>query len=129
MLVVLTAAVALIVGVLLADRTSEPTVRVPAPPLASLAPQARTADELARAACVRVALAAQGIRAGGSAQTVRRELSAARALAAEAVRRDGRFAALSGGIAALDEAVRRDAGPDAAVGVRVALAECATVQG
>lgn len=123
-LAVLAAVVGVVVGVVaLTGRPAEPP-RVTAPPLASLAPDARTADDLARLACVRLRLAAQGIRAGSAAETVRRELAAARVLAAEAVRRDGRFAALSGGVAALDEAVRRDDGAAAAAGLRVALADC-----
>jgi hypothetical protein len=123
--VVVVLAVAVAGVVALAAGSSSDRPRVPAPPIASLAPQARTAPDLAAAACVRLRLAAQGIRAGGAADTVRHELAAARALAAEAVRRDGSFAALSGGVAALDEAVRRDDGPAAAVGLRVALEECA----
>jgi hypothetical protein len=124
LVLVLVAAVGVAVAVvLLAGRPSD-RPRVAAPPLASLAPDARTGPELAAAACLRLRRAAQGIRAGGDAETVRGELAAARVLAAEAVRRDGRFAALSGGAAALDEAVRRDDGPAAVVGLRVALEEC-----
>lgn len=111
-----------LVAVLSAEPSERPRVAVP--PLASLAPDVRTAEDFAATSCTRLRLAAQGIRAGSAAGTVRRELAAARALAAEAVRRDGRFAALSGGIAALDEAVRRDDGPAAAAGLRVALEEC-----
>ena len=98
--------------------------RVSAPPIDELAPEARDAFELADAACVRVGLATQAIRADGSADTVRRELAAARRLAAAALRRDPRFTALSGGLAALDEAVRRDEARDADVALKVALREC-----
>jgi hypothetical protein len=122
--VLLVVAVVLAAVAALVARSPSERPRLTAPPIASLAPQARTAPDLAAAACVRLRLAAQGIRAGGAADTVRRELAAARALAAEAVRRDGSFAALSGGVAALDEAVRRDDGPTAVVGLRVALEEC-----
>ena len=98
--------------------------RVAAPPVASLAPEARTAEDFAQAACTRLQLAVQGISAGSAAQTVRTELAAARALAAEALREDGSYAALSGGLAALDEAVRRDDAAGAATGVRVARQAC-----
>lgn len=98
--------------------------RVPPPAMASLAPQARTADDFARAACVRLSLAVQGISADSAAETVRRELAAARALAAEALRRDGTYAELSGGVAALDDAVRRDDAEAAATAVRVARQAC-----
>lgn len=108
---------------------SDTPVRVTSPPVASLAPEARTPEEFARAACVRLRLVAQGIRADSSAETVRTELAAARALAAEAVRGDGRYAGLSGGVAALDEAVRRDRPDAAGVGLRIALAECGSAFG
>lgn len=123
-LAVLGAVLLVVVGVVALTGGPAEAPRVAAPPLASLAPEARTADDLAGLACVRLRLAAQGVRAGGAAETVRRELAAARVLAAEAVRRDGRFAALSGGVAALDEAVRRDDAAAAAAGLRVALAAC-----
>lgn len=103
--------------------------RVVAPPLASLAPDARSADELARAACVRLRLAAQGIRAGAAADAVRRELAGARALSAAALRGDARYAPLSGGIAALDEAVRRNDPVAATEGLRTALASCDAAAG
>lgn len=96
-------------------------------PLSSLAPPGATAGELARLACARLSLAAQGIRAQAAAEPVRRELADARVLAAQAVRQDGRFAALSGGLAALDDAVTRDDGRAAGLALRVALAECAAV--
>lgn len=98
--------------------------RVVAPPVASLAPDADGSADHARAACVRLDLAVQGISAGSAADTVRTELAAARALAAEALREDGRYASLSGGLATLDEAVRRDDPDAAATGVRVAQAAC-----
>ena len=117
---------AVIAVVLLIDRPSAPE-RVTAPPVASLAPTATTAEDFATASCVRLRLVQQGIVADSAAEVVRRELAAARVLAAEALRRDGRWAALSGGVAALDEAVRRDEGEVAADALRVALAECAQV--
>lgn len=98
--------------------------RVTAPPVDELAPGARDAPEFAEAACVRVDLATQGIRADASAATVRAELAAARRLASAALRIDPRFTALSGGIAALDEAVRRDEPRDAEVALQVTLKEC-----
>jgi len=128
--VVLVLGVALVVGLavvaavmVLLPRPETPS-RVSSPPVASLAPDAHTPEDFARAACVRLRLGAQGIRADSSAETVRTELAAARALAAEAVRGDGRYAGLSGGVAALDEAVRRDQPDSAGVGLRIALAEC-----
>lgn len=117
--------VALVVAGALLLREPAAPARVSAGPVTSLAPEARTPADLARAACVRVRLAAQGISADSAAETVRTQLAAARALAAEAVRGDGGWAPLSGGVAALDEAVRRDDGPAAEVGLRVALEECA----
>ena len=115
----------LVVGLLVAVlRESPAPARVAGPALASLAPAGADADDLARAACVRLRLAAQAIRADSPAERVRTELAAARVLAAEAVREDGTFAPLSGGVAALDEAVRRDDGAAAAVGLRVALDQC-----
>ena len=98
----------------------------PVPPLASLAPGASTAEDYAEAACVRLRLAAQGVAADSAASVVRRELAAARALAAAALRRDGRWAGLSGGIAALDEAVGADDGAAAGPALQVALRECAS---
>ena len=109
--------------VLLIDRPSAPE-RVTAPPVASLAPTATTAGDYAKASCVRLRLVRQGIAADSPAEVVRRELAAARVLAAEALRRDGRWAALSGGVAALDEALRRDEGQVAADALRVALEQC-----
>ena len=117
-----------VTGVVLLRGEAAPT-RVPAPALASLAPPDARADDLARGACVRVRLAAQAIRADSPAERVRTELAAARVLAAEAVRQDGAYAALSGGVAALDEAVRRDEPAAAAVGLQVVLDQCATVAG
>lgn len=112
-----------VLGVALLRAGGDPQ-RVTAAPAASLAPAARTPEDFARAACVRLRLAVQGISADASAETVRRELASARVLAAEAVRRDGSYAPLSGGIAALDEAVRTDDPDAAAAGVRVARSAC-----
>ena len=99
-------------------------VPVPAPRVSELAPTARTPEDLARAACVRVRLAGQGVQADAAARVVRAELRAARVLAAEAVRRDGRWAGLSGGVAALDEAVAADDPVAAGLGLQTALAAC-----
>lgn len=101
--------------------------RVSAPPLASLAPDATSAADYAEAACVRLRLVAQGVAADSSASVVRRELAAARVLAAAALRRDGRWAGLSGGIAALDASVAADDGAVAGPALQVALRECAAV--
>lgn len=98
---------------------------VVSPPLASLAPGATTAEDYAEAACVRLRLVAQGVAADSAAAVVREELAAARVLAAAALRRDGRWTGLSGGIAALDEAVSADDGATAGSALRVALRECA----
>ena len=98
--------------------------RVNAPPARELAPEARNARDFADAACVRVDLATQAIRANASAATVRAELAAARRLASAALRRDARFTALSGGIAALDEAVRRNDADSASLGLTVVLNAC-----
>lgn len=116
-------AVLLVAGLVLLRDPAEPA-RVASPPVASLAPAARSAEDFAAAACVRLRLAAQSISANSSAERVRAELAAARRLAGEALRLDGSHAPLSGGVAALDEAVRRDDGPRAAEGLRVALAAC-----
>lgn len=128
MLVVLVAGALVAAGLLAAGlallRPDSTPARVTAPPVASLAPDASSPEDLARAACVQLRLAAQGIQAGGAAQDVRTQLASARALAAQAVRGDGRWAALSGGVAALDEAVRRDSGSAAAAGLRVSLEQC-----
>ena len=105
-------------------RSSTPPERVEAPPVRELAPNARTPAELAEAACVRVDLATQAIQANAAAETVRKELAAARVLAAAAMKADARFAALSGGVSALDEAVRRDEPEAAALGLRVAAERC-----
>ena len=101
-----------------------PPPRVDSPPLHELAPEARTATDFARLSCAYVRLANQSIQADAAAPTVRTELASARALAAEALRREGRFASLSGGVASLDEAVRNDDGDSAAVGLRVVSEEC-----
>jgi hypothetical protein len=98
--------------------------RVEPPAISELAPDAHTADEFARLACVHVRLAGQGVQADAAAETVREELASARALATEALVRDPRFAGLSGGLAALDEAVRNDDAPAARIGLQVALNEC-----
>lgn len=100
---------------------------VVAPPLSSLAPAATTAADYAEAACVRLRLVSQGVAADSAASVVRGELAAARVLAAAALRRDGRWAGLSGGIAALDEAVSADDGAAAGPALQVALAECSSV--
>ena len=101
-----------------------PPPRVVAPSGEELAPTARTAGDFAQAACVHLRLAGQAVQADAAAETVRRELAAGRVLAAEAFRRDPRFAGLSGGAAALDEAVRNDDADATAVGMRVVLKEC-----
>ena len=98
--------------------------RVEAPPARELAPEARDAHDFADAACVRLDLATQAIRVNGPAETVRKELAAARQLAAAALQRDARFTALSGGIAALAEALRRDEPSAAEVALKVSLKEC-----
>jgi hypothetical protein len=125
---VLVLGVLLVTGLLAAGllllRDDPAPARVTAPPVASLAPGARTGQDLARAACVQLRLAGQGIRAGAAAQQVREQLAAARALAAQALQEDAGYAALSGGLAALDEAVRRDEPAAAVSGLRVALASC-----
>ena len=101
-----------------------PPPRVAAPRLEELAPQARNASDFAELSCVHVRLANQSIQADAAATTVRTELASARALAAEALRRDGRFAALSGGVASLDEAVRHDDGEAAGVALAVVSEQC-----
>ena len=106
-----------------------PPSRVDAPPVGELAPGASSPAELAQAACARLLLATQAIRADGAAATAREELAAARALGAAALRRDGRYAALSGALASLDEAIRRDLPEAAAVSIRVALEECERATG
>lgn len=115
-----------VVGAGLLIRGDSPA-RVVAPPVASLAPDAQAPRDFARAACTRLSLAVQGISAGASAETVRTELAAARALAAEALRGDGSYAPLSGGLAAVDEAVRTDDAAAASTGVRVARQACGDV--
>lgn len=100
---------------------------VVSPPLGSLAPGASSAEDFADAACVRLRLVAQGVAADSAASVVRQELAAARVLAAAALRRDGRWAGLSGGVAALDEAVAADDGAVAGPALQVALRECAAV--
>lgn len=125
--VVVAVGVLLVVGLAalgLARLSGPDDARVPPPAVASLAPQARTADDFARAACVRLSLAVQGIAADSAAETVRRELAAARVLAAEALRRDGTYAELSGGVAALEDAIRRDDATAAGTAVRVARQAC-----
>ncbi len=101
-----------------------PPARVSPPPVDALAPHARTSVDFARLSCVHVRLAAQSIRADAAATTVRSELASARLLAAEALRRDGRFAALSGGVASLDEAVRTDDPNAVRVALSVVLEQC-----
>ena len=119
--------VALVVAGVLLLRESPPPSRVAVAPAASLAPGASSGEDFARASCVQLRLAAQGILAGGGARDVRTQLASARSLAASAVQEDGRWAPPSGGVAALDEAVRRDDGGAAAAGLRVALQECDAV--
>jgi hypothetical protein len=114
--------VLLVALVLVAGCSSSKGVVVP--PLASLAQDATTASDYADAACVRLRLVAQGVTADSAASVVRQELAAARVLAAAALRRDGRWAGLSGGIAALDEAVTADDGAAAGPALQVALREC-----
>jgi hypothetical protein len=109
-------------------RGSDEPARVVAPSAVSLAPGAVDAEDFAQAACVRLRLVEQGIAAESAASTVRRELASARVLAAEALQRDGRWAALSGSVAALDEAVRRDDGATAVQALRVAQQECKAVR-
>ena len=109
-------------------RSPTPPERVEAPAVRELAPKARTPAELAEAACVRVDLAIQAIQANAAAETVRKELAAARALAAAAMKVDARFAALSGGVSALDEAVRRDEPEAASLGLRVAAERCEEIR-
>ncbi|MCA1712477.1 MAG: hypothetical protein LC789_12905 [Actinobacteria bacterium] len=87
-------------------------------------PALGTAAQDAARACVRLRLVAQGVQANAAAADVRADLAEARRLAGSAAVRDQRWVALSGGIAALDEAVARDDGAAAATGLRVALAEC-----
>lgn len=101
-----------------------PPPRVTPPRLEELAPRARTAADYAELSCVHVRLANQTIQADGAAATFRTELASARALAAEALRRDARFAALSGGVSALDEAVRDDDAEAAKVSLAVVLEQC-----
>ena len=106
--------------VVLSRHSDPPPVRS----VASLAPGAVSGEELAAAACIRLRLAQQGILANSSADTVRGELAEARVLAAAAVTKDSAFTALSGGAAALDEALRRDAPGAASLAVRVVRASC-----
>ena len=89
-----------------------------------LAPQARTPTELARASCVRLRLAAQAVQADSAVTVVQAELAAARVLAAAAVRTDGRWAALSGGIGTLELALKADDAEAARVGLETALGAC-----
>lgn len=111
-------------GVLWLTTLFAPPPRVEAPPITELAPQAKSAADFAELACVHLRLANQGVQADASAGTVREELAAARALAAEALKQDARFTGLSGGISALDEAVRNNDAPATRVGMKVALKEC-----
>ncbi|HUR50403.1 MAG TPA: hypothetical protein VMY88_12865 [Acidimicrobiales bacterium] len=106
-----------------------PPSRVQSPAVEEIAPRARTADDFAQLACVHVRLAGQAVQADAPAATVRSELAAARTLAAEALLRDGRFSSLSGGIAALDDAVRMDDARAARVGLQVSLQECERLNG
>jgi hypothetical protein len=105
----------LVVLLVLAACTSQPEP----PPL-------RTAAQDAAQACVRLRLVEQGVRANAAADDVRTDLAEARRLAGTAAVRDQRWVALSGGIAALDEAVARDDAVAAATGLAVALQECRT---
>ena len=101
-----------------------PSPRVAPPDLQELAPRARSAADFARLSCVHVGLANQAIQADAAARTVRIELAAARVLASEALRRDGRYAALSGGVAAVDESIRNDDGDAAAIALPVVVEQC-----
>jgi len=114
-------------GVLWLTTVFAPPPRIEAPPIQQLAPSARTATDFALLSCVHVRLANQAVLADSPSATARRELAAGRVLAAEALRRDARFAGLSGGVAALDEAVRNDDPRAAAVGLRVTSRECAAL--
>jgi hypothetical protein len=113
----------LALGVLLAAGCQSHAA-VPVPPAASLAPDAVSGEDFARAACVQLRLAEQGITADSPAATVRRELAEARELAGAAAARDPAYSALSGGAAALDDAVLRDDPSAADVAVRVVRANC-----
>ncbi len=125
---VLVAGLAACVVAVVVATSADPPVASPTPvetrTAAQLAPAARTPVDFARASCVRLRLAAQGVQADSSAEVVRVELAAARVLAAAALSGDGRWAALSGGVAALDEAVTRDDATAAALGLQSALAAC-----
>lgn len=96
----------------------------PLPSASQLAPGATTAKDFAAAACLRLRFVEQGVRANSSADAVRRSLAEARVLAAEASVRDQVWVPLSGGVAALDEAVRRDDPEAAGIGLRSARAAC-----
>ena len=124
LLVIVAGAVLGVLAAVWLFRSSGPPERVRAPSVRELAPNALTPTDLAEAACVRVDLATQAIQANAAAETVREELAAARALAAEAMEGDARFSALSGGVSALDEAVRRDEPEAASLGLRVARERC-----
>ena len=117
---VLLLAVVATVVVVVRSTSDEP----PGASAAALAPSARTARDFAVAACVRVRLVEQGVQANSAAADVTRSLREARVLAAEAARRDPVWIGLSGGVAALDEAVRADDGTAASIGLRAARAMC-----
>lgn len=97
---------------------------VQVPPAASLASATVSGDELARAACVQLRAVQQGVAADSSSSTVRRELAEARQLAGAAAERNPAYSALSGGAAALDDAVTRDDPAAADVAIRVVQANC-----
>jgi hypothetical protein len=94
------------------------------PSAAELAPGATSAKDFAAASCLRLRFVEQGVRANSSADAVRRSLAEARVLAAEASVRDPLWVPLSGGVAALDEAVRRDDPRAADIGLQSARAAC-----
>ena len=104
--------------------TQQEHLPIAVPAAAVLAPSAVSGADFAAAACTGVRLVQQGITAGAAADSVRRDLAGARVVAAEAARRDPRYQSLSGGVAALDEALRVDDGPTARLAMLVARANC-----
>lgn len=118
LLVALVLVAAVVAVVVVRDTPADP------PGAAALAPGARTPRDFAVAACVRLRLVEQGVQANSAAADVTRSLAEARVLAAEAARRDPIWLGLSGGVAALDEAVRADDGTAASIGLRAARAMC-----
>ena len=104
--------------------TQQAHLAIAVPAAAVLAPSAVSGADFAAVACADVRLVQQGITAQATADSVRRDLAGARVVAAEAARRDPRYQSLSGGVAALDEALRVDDGPAARLGMQVARANC-----